>query len=98
MSSPISDLRSLAKSVAFGLVPVALLGVRCWRGTNDAGGSVVLTSPKPFREVEADAPPARREKPGSLEAVDAEIAQGDPHGEDGLGPIITSRHRKRHNR
>jgi hypothetical protein len=64
MSSPISDLRSLAKSVAFGLVPVALLGVRCWRGTNDAGGSVVLTSPKPFREV-ADAPPARRDAASS---------------------------------
>ncbi len=67
MSSPISDLRSLAKSVALGLIPVALLGVWCSRGTNEAGGSVVLTSPKPFRarEVEADAPPERGEKPSS---------------------------------
>jgi hypothetical protein len=93
MSSPISDLRSLAKSVAFGLVPVALLGVRCWRGTNDAGGSVILTSPIPFREVKADAPPARSEKPSSLEAVDAEIVQGDPHAEDRLGPIVRSPHK-----
>jgi len=97
MSSPINDLRSLAKSVAFGLVPVALLGMRCWRGTNDAGGSVVLTSPKPFREVEADAPPARGESQVPVEAVDAEIAQGDPHAEDELGPIVTSPHSKRHN-